>query len=219
MSSAAFSMPPLPSFGALFGQEFPHPLDALPAAINHLLAAEPWATSQLVPHAGKTLCVVVEPVKIGLIVTSDGLVARADASVAPDTTVFVPAAALPRVLTGGIAAVMRDVRIEGDAEFAQVVSALARTLRWDAEEDLSKVIGDAASHRVVSAVRSARGEMKRTGERATAGFAEYLLDENPQLVRPRAVEGFADAVRTLRDDLARLEKRVDRLTLATASGR
>ena len=106
---------------------------------------------------------------------------------APDTTVTLPASALPRVLTGGIDAVMRDVRIAGDAEFAQVVSTLAKTLRWDAEEDLSKVIGDAASHRVVAAVRSAHGEIRRTGERATAGITEYLLEENPQLVRPRAV--------------------------------
>jgi len=216
MRSAAFSIPPLP----LFGAAFPHPLDAFPAAINHLLAAEPWAKAQLVPHAGKTLCVVVEPFRIGLTVTSDGLVARSiDAAVGAETTVTLPASALPRVLTGGIDAVMRDVRIDGDAEFAQVVSTLARTLRWDAEEDLSKVIGDAASHRVVAAVRSARGEFKRTGERATAGVTEYLLEENPQLVRPRAVEALADAVRTLRDDLARFEKRVDRLALATAAGR
>lgn len=223
MRSTAFSMPPLPSFDALFGaaarHPFTQPLAALSAAINHLLAAEPWARTQLAPHAGKTLNVVVEPLTIGLTVTSDGLVARAEAAAPPDTTITLPASALPRVLTGGIDAVMRDVRIDGDAEFAQVVSMLVRTLRWDAEEDLSKLIGDAASHRVASAVRSARGEMKRTGERATAGVTEYLLEENPQLVRPRAVEALADAVRTLRDDLARLEKRVDRLALTTASSR
>jgi ubiquinone biosynthesis protein UbiJ len=223
MRSTAFTMPPLssfaPSFDALFGASLPHPFDALPATINHLLAAEPWARTQLVAHAGKTLCVVVEPLRIGLTVTPEGMVARADPAVAPDTTVTVPASALPRVLTGGIDAVMRDVRIDGDAEFAQLVSTLARTLRWDAEEDLSKIVGDAASHRLVSAFRSARGEIRRTGERAAANVTEYLLEENPQLVRPRAVEALADALRTLRDDLARLEKRVDRLTLATAPGR
>jgi ubiquinone biosynthesis protein UbiJ len=196
---------------------FPNPLDALPAAINHLLAAEPWARAQLVAQAGKTLNVVAAPLTIRLAVTADGAVARAGTGAAADTTVTLPASALPRVLSGGVNAVMREVRIDGDAEFAQVVSTLVKNLRWDVEDDLSKVIGDAASHRVVSAARSASGELKRTGERMTAGVSEYLLDENPQLVRPRAVESLAEGVRKLRDDLARLEKRADRLTLTTSS--
>jgi len=207
MHFTASSMPPLPVF--------PHPLDALPAAINHLLAAEPWARAQLVPHTGKTLAVVASPLTIRLAVTSDGSVARAGSDAIADTTVTLPASALPRIATGGMDGVMRDLRIDGDAEFAQVVSTLVKNLRWDVEDDLSKVIGDAASHRVVSAAKSASGEIKRTGERLTAGISEYLLEENPQLVRPRAVESLAEGVRKLRDDLARLEKRADRLTLTT----
>jgi len=205
--SPAFSMPPLPLF--------PNPFDALPAAINHLLAAEPWARGQLVAHVGKTLAVVASPLTIRMTVVGDGTVARSAATVVADTTVTLPASALPKTMTGGVDAVMREVRIDGDAEFAQVVSTLVRTLRWDVEEDLSKVIGDAASHRVVSAARSASGELKRTGERITAGFTEYVLDENPQLVRPRAIASLAEGVRKLRDDLARLEKRADRLVLST----
>ena len=113
-------------------------------------------------------------------------------------------------------AVMRDLRLEGDAEFAQAVSLLVRNLRWDVEEDLSKVVGDAASHRAVSTARRVSGEVKRANERVVANVSEYLLEENPQLVRPRAVQTLADGVRRLRDDLARLEKRLDRLTPGAA---
>ena len=211
MPAATFSMPPLPLF--------PNPLDALPAAVNHLLAAESWARAQLMPHVGKTLAVTALPLTIRMTVTGDGHVVRATSATVADTTVTLPASAFPRIIGGGIDAVMRDVRIEGDADFAQVVSSLVRNLRWDVEEDLSKVVGDAASHRVVAAARSASAEIKRTGERLTAGFSEYLLDENPQLVRPHAVASLADGIRKLRDDLARLEKRADRLALTTASTR
>lgn len=219
MPFASFPRPPLPLFPSLpFLPDFVgSPLDALPAAINHLLAAEPWARAQLVPHVNKTLNVVVLPFTIRLAVAPDGSVARASTTAGADTTVTLPYSAVPRLLAGGSDSVMRDLRLEGDAEFAQVVSLLAKNLRWDVEEDLSKVVGDVASHRVVAATRSAGHGARRTGERMAAGLTEYLLDENPQLVRPRAVQTLSDGVRQLRDDLARLEKRIDRLTLSAAA--
>ena len=190
----------------------PHPLDALPAAINHLLAAEPWARAQLAPHANKTLHVVVAPFTIRLSVAPDGTVARAAPTNGADTVVTLPFAAIARAVGGARDAVLRDMQLEGDADFAQAVSLVARHLRWDAEEDLSKVVGDAVAHRVVRAAQSAGQELARANGKVVANLGEYLLDENPQLVRPRAVEALAAGIRRLRDDLARLEKRIDRLT-------
>ena len=210
MSSPSFAGPPLPFLPA-----FMNPLDLLPAAINHLLAAEPWARAQLVPHANKTLHVVVRPFTIRLAVAPNGSVARATPTTPADTTVTLPYSAVTRVLAGGGDAVLRDMQLEGDAEFAQAVSLLVKNLRWDVEEDLSKVVGDAASHRATSVGRRVTGEVRRTQQRIAANISEYLLEENPQLVRPRAVQVLADGVRQLRDDLARLEKRLDRLTLGT----
>ncbi len=209
---ATFTPPPFPMF--------PNPLDALPAAINHMLAAEPWARAQLVPHANKTLHIVVQPFTIGLAIAPDGSVARAAPGSVADTTITLPYATAARALmgtfTGGADALMRDLRVDGDAELAQAVSLLVRNLRWDVEEDLSTVVGDAVAHRVVATARAAGGEFRRSNEKFAAGVSEYLLDENPQLVRPRAVRVLADGVRKLRDDIARLEKRLDRMTAATS---
>ena len=197
-------LPPLPLL--------PNPLDALPAAINHMLAAEPWARAQLAPHANMTLHVVMAPFTVCLSVAPNGTVARAAAGCAPDATVTLASSALPRALAGGADAAMRDMRLEGDAEFAQAVSLVARHLRWDVEEDLSKVVGDAAAHRIVGGARAVAARFSETNEKFAANVSEYLLEENPQLIRPRAVRAFADSVRVLRDDIARLEKRVERLS-------
>ena len=42
------------------------------------------------------------------------------------------------------------VKIEGDAEFANAISQLSKSLRWDAEHDLEKVFGPIAAVRLVS---------------------------------------------------------------------
>ena len=196
-------LPPLPLL--------PNPLDALPAAINHMLAADPWACAQLAPHANKTLLVVMLPFTVRLSIAPNGAVARALDGAAPNATIRLSSSALARVFAGGVDAVMQDLHLEGDAAFAQAVSLVAKHLRWDAEEDLSRIVGDAAAHRIVGGARAFTSQVKTTNEKFAANMTEYLLEENPQLVRPRAVLAFADSVRVLRDDLARLEKRVERL--------
>jgi ubiquinone biosynthesis protein UbiJ len=45
------------------------------------------------------------------------------------------------------------VKIEGDVQLAAELGWLAENLRWDAEEDLSRLIGDAPAHAVADAGR------------------------------------------------------------------
>ena len=46
------------------------------------------------------------------------------------------------------------VRIEGDVQFAAEVNWLVEHVRWDAEEDLSRLIGDAPAHTLANLGRS-----------------------------------------------------------------
>ena len=52
------------------------------------------------------------------------------------------------------------VRIEGDVQLAAEVNWLADNLRWDVEEDLSRIIGDAPSHMAVQACRKLSGALR-----------------------------------------------------------
>lgn len=198
----------------------PHPLDAVPRAINHLLAAEPWARQRLAAHAGKTALLVIgtlPPLRMALRVEDDGLVARvaavadAEPELPPALRIDLPATALPQFLTGGREAVVRQARLEGDAEFAHAISTVAGNLRWEAEEDLARLVGDAMATRIGGFVRGTFSQVREAQRKLAENVAEYLLEERPLLVRPRGVEALADDLRVLRDDLARLEKRVERL--------
>jgi ubiquinone biosynthesis protein UbiJ len=183
------------------------------AAVNHLLARESWARERLAPYAGKTARLSCSPVTLMLMVQPDGYLAAIEERDAHqfDVTVSVPADALPAFLQGGQAAVMKHVKIEGDAEFATVIAKLAEHLRWEPEEDLARLVGDAPASRLAALARSASDHARRTGRNLLDSVAEYLLDENPQLVRRAALEDFNAELARARDALARVEKRVERL--------
>ncbi|MFX1673301.1 SCP2 sterol-binding domain-containing protein [Paraburkholderia sp. A2WS-5] len=183
------------------------------AAVNHLLARESWARNRLAPYAGKTARLSCPPVVLTLLVEPEGYLAAVeehDAQCA-DVALSLPAGALSSYVQGGQSAVMKHVKIEGDAEFAQILGKLAEHLRWEPEEDLAKLIGDAPASRVASLARTVHEQALRTGRNVLGSVTEYLLDENPQLVRRAELDGCNAELSRARDALARVEKRIERL--------
>lgn len=128
-----------------------------------------------------------------------------------DVTITVDAGAAPAFLSGGQPGAMKHIRIEGDAEFATVLGYLAEHLRWEPEEDLAKLIGDAGAYRAATFAREIAERARRTGRNLIGSVAEYLLDEDPQLVRLSELETLTLDLTRARDDVARLEKRLERL--------
>ncbi|MFC5431015.1 SCP2 domain-containing protein [Paraburkholderia denitrificans] len=190
------------------------------AAVNHLLARESWARDRLAPYAGKTARLSCPPVVLTLLVQPDGYLAAVDEHDAQhaDVALSLPASAFSSFVQGGQASVMKHVKIEGDAEFAQVIGKLAEHLRWEPEEDLAKLIGDAGAWRIASLARTARDQAWRTSRNVLGSVTEYLLDENPQLVRRAELDGLNVELSRARDALARVEKRIERLEQKTVAG-
>lgn len=187
---------------------------SLLAAINHLLAPANWARERLAPFAGRHACVRAQPIECRFTVAADGFLQAADEHVEPAVTLSVPLAALPNFLGGNADKAMGTVRIEGNADFADALGFVFRNLRWDAEEDLARIFGDIVAHRLVDSANA----LRRSGERAWGAFganlAEYLTEEQQTLVTRAALERHSDGLRQLRDDIARLGKRLDRLSAA-----
>jgi ubiquinone biosynthesis protein UbiJ len=180
------------------------------AAINHLLAQEAWARDTLMLHAGKVALIDAGSVNLRLHVTRDGMVEAAGPGQAANVTIRMKLSDLPLIAQNRERA-FSYVQIEGDAEFANAISNLSKSLRWEAEYDLEKLVGPIAAVRAVSGARAAF-EAVKTGHRKLAeNVAEFLLDEKPVLLRPQAVEEFSADVVRLRDDVERAAKRLARL--------
>ena len=128
-----------------------------------------------------------------------------------DVTIRASASAASAFLQGGQAAAMKHVKIDGDAEFASTIARLAEHLRWEPEEDLAQLIGDAPAHQLAEHARATLAQARRSGQSMLESVAEYFLDENPQLVRQGSLDQMRSELVSLRDALARLEKRIERL--------
>jgi ubiquinone biosynthesis protein UbiJ len=103
------------------------------------------------------------------------------------------------------------VRIEGDAEIAQRFRELLEQARPDVEEELSRVIGDVAAHRVANFARGFLDLGRRAADSLATSAAEYLQEEGRDLPVRIEVDEFLKDVDRLRDDTERLEARIARL--------
>lgn len=188
-------------------------MSALPiaATINHLLSRQPSLTNLLKTHAGKTACFDVGIVQVCLLVTGEGLLRYVEQTQAEDikpaVTIRIKPTELPAILAD-MKQAFSHVTIEGDADFAKTISELAMQLHWDAEEDLAPLVGDIAAVRLVQFARATFNNVKASTQSLVESAAEYLLEEQPVLLRRQKRVDFSAQVMTVRDDTERLAKRI-----------
>jgi ubiquinone biosynthesis protein UbiJ len=187
------------------------PARAAAAAINHLLRSASWARDALRRHAGKTARFEVFPFAAALTVLDSGEVAPAGADAAPAATVKLTPGLMLRLAARDESA-WREIDITGDTDFASAIHHVTRNLRWDVEEDLSRVFGDVAAHRMAETGRTLQRWGEQAVENTGRAFAEYWTEEQPLIAGGRDLEAFGRAVDQLRDDAARLEKRIENLS-------
>jgi ubiquinone biosynthesis protein UbiJ len=183
---------------------------AATAFINHLLHGAGWARDELKRFAGRTARFEVAPFALSLTVLENGEVTPAAADAAPAATVRLTPGLMLR-LSARDESAWRELDIAGDTDFAAAIHHVARNLRWDVEEDLSRIFGDVAAHRMAESGRTVRRWGEQAFENTGRSFAEYWTEEQPLIAAARDIEAFNRAVDRLRDDAAQLEKRIERL--------
>ena len=183
------------------------------AFVNHLLNAAEWARTSLAEHAGKIAILELFPARIALAVQADGTLQPATADAVPALTIRLTHATALHILLEGEPA-WRQANVDGDTAFASAIARVAANLRWDAEEDLSKIFGDIAAHRMAGAARTAKQWPQQAAASIAGNLAEFLTEEKHILVTPLRAADFLRDVDELRDSVERLDKRVERLRRA-----
>ncbi len=179
-------------------------------SINHVLRGNAWALERLAGLSGKTVRIECAPFILALAIADGGELAPAAADAVPDATIRVTPGVMLRLVAADETA-WNEIDVTGDAELATVVNQVWRNLRWDIEEDLARVFGDIAAHRMAETGRTLQRWGAQSADNLARSFAEYWTEEDPLIARRRDVEQFNTEVDHLRDDVARLEMRLARL--------
>ena len=181
-------------------------------ALNHLLEAEPWARERLARFAGAVVemrAALLPPLRLSI--SPDGWLSPAGLEEAAPSLVLTFGPDVVPALIRGEDHLMRAVQAEGDSRLAAQMLFLVRHLRWDAEEDLARVLGDVTAHRLAASARELLASQREALARTAENVADYLLEERQLLAHPASFEEHRAAVADLRAAIERLEKRIDGL--------
>ena len=179
--------------------------------LQHLLTQNSWANAILQPYAGKAVQFDIASIKANIIILEDGGLAIAGETNIADATICISASLLLRLIAQDEAAKVQIV-ISGDTHLATEFAKVLSNMRWDYEDDLSKLVGDVSALKISQFGRDAATGIKRNSIQLAEMLSEYWQEEKPLIAKNRLVEKFNTEVDTLRADVARFEKRLTKLT-------
>ena len=157
--------------------------------LNQLLDRERWARERLARFAGRSL--ELRPPWLPALRLTVGAGGRIEEGGAEPEAIV--------TLDG----------VSGAGEFADEVRELAKHLRWDAEEELSRLVGDVAAERIGGTVRALLRWQRDAARRVGEALADYATNESGALVRRGELRDFAAELERLRASIERLERRLD----------
>ena len=165
--------------------------------------------------AGSVIAVRVRNTALAswFIVRDDELELTTECDEEADVVISGSLVALARMAAESDLEALRDGSIElaGDAHVADDFSRLLALAKPDIEEELSGVVGDVASHRLGEIARGVSSWGREARATMGANIREYLQEESRDVPSRYEADKFADKVSRLRDDVERLEARVNRL--------
>lgn len=133
--------------------------------VNHVVMQEKEAQDRLTRKKGSVIHVRWGIVAADLRITPAGLFERISPhvvpAVKPDLLVSVAAGSPVTALQSILAGKPPLVTIEGDVQLAAELGWLAENLRWDVEEDLSRVLGDIPAHAIADVGRRLMSSLKQ----------------------------------------------------------
>jgi len=131
----------------------------------------------------------------------------------PDVVITGSLLTLAGMAKSSNAGALRDGSLDltGDAYTAQAFQELLALAKPDIEEELSLFVGDVAAHHVGELARGLSNWARDARSTMGSNIREYLQEERGEVPSRYEVERFAQRVDSLRDDVARLEARFDRL--------
>lgn len=181
--------------------------------LQHLMQQNSWTAPLLQPYAHKNILLDFKVAQVMLTILNNGDLAIAADSASADATIHLPPSLAMRLLRQDPLA-HSLIKIEGDTLLGIEVGKILSAIRWDIEDDLSKVVGDIAAYQMVQLGQEKLQRLQSQAKNLGEMLVEYWQEERPILAKKPHIEQFNRAVDLLREDTDRLQQRVDKLLAA-----
>lgn len=194
-------------------------LRLLEGALNRVLALDSAAASALAPLEGRKVALRLKPWAVPLqLAVSGGRLHASDADT-PDLAITATPGALLALAAerGGFELPAGRIDISGDADLARRVQKLIAALDPDWDRPFAQFFGEVAGHQIAKGLRGALSWGRATAKAMLLNSTEYLREESRDLVAPGELAEFVDEVDRTRDDVERLEARIERVARLRAA--
>lgn len=179
--------------------------------LQHLTEQNDWSRDILLPFAGQSVALNMAFIHVNLEILGDGSMAVGSGNLSPEATINISPSVAMRLMAKDPSA-KREVTIVGDTHLASEFAKVLANMQWDYEDDLSRVIGDVPAHQATTFAKNTIHTIQDTTQNLAEMLVEYWQEEKPLIAKKFAVEKFNAEVDTLRADVARLEKKLKKLT-------
>ena len=141
--------------------------------VNHVLMQEPAATTRLRRQQNRTIQIGWRQLQLSCRITPAGLLERTVLQSSPDLSLHISQASPFEIVQTLAQGDKPTMQVQGDVMLAADINWLVDHVRWDIEEDLSRVLGDALAHQSVAMAK-----------RVFAALKGFLPDATSPPVRP-----------------------------------
>jgi ubiquinone biosynthesis protein UbiJ len=188
-------------------------LRLLEGTLNRVLALDSAAADSLAALEGRRVAIRLKPwpAPIQLAVVGGRLMAS-DAD-SPDLAITATPGALLAMAAerGGFELPAGRIDISGDADLARRMQKLIAGLDPDWDRPFAQFFGEVAGYQIAKGLRGALGWGRATARAMLLNTTEYLREESRDVIAPGELAGFTDDVDRIRDDVERLEARIERV--------
>ncbi|MCP1659820.1 ubiquinone biosynthesis accessory factor UbiJ [Neisseria perflava] len=183
-------------------------MSALLPIINHLIQQNPEQQHALSQFAGKILRVNFAGLRIQGCITEEGFLESSKAE--PDTELSFRTGAIQKLLQGRQPGV-GDLSVSGDLMLGMSLLPVFGSLRYYANDDLARLFGDTAAGSLSSRAEQIGQTVRQIGLSLAEQIGEFSHEPESPVIDAETLEAWMDEVDRLRDDVARLNARLDRL--------
>lgn len=181
---------------------------------NKLLQSDPPSLVALQPLTGKTIRVEISGLdwQFTLFPGPQGILVKTDYLGPTDSQISgAPFSLLSLLLPANATLASAGVTVQGSISIAQQLLTIVKTWHLDWEEHLAGYLGDVPAHQLGRFYRQGQNYTNELTSQLPQQMSDYLQEEVRYFPAPAEVNAWFNEVDTLRNDLARLEQRLQRL--------